>query len=301
MKKHSILLATALSCLMSVSSFAQETKKDTVSYWKKATSMGATFNQASFNDSWAATQGSKGSVGLNLFYNTKGEYNKDKVNWVNDLQLQYGLLDNGSGMRKTIDRIFFDSKIGHKISKTWLVYGNVNVQSQFTKGYNYGAGAKDVNGNATDLLVSNLFAPGYITESVGLEWKPNTVFNMTFAPGAVRQTIVADKTINYDANGLAYGVDVKNGKTLRNEVAILQIVANYNKDIAKNVNLKLRYQLFANYQDLAAMDSRLDAKFTAKINKYLSTTFDFIAIYDQDQIARLQTAQNLGVGLLYSF
>lgn len=301
MKKQSILLSIAFSCLMSTSLLAQEVKKDSVSYWKKATSMGATFNQASFNDSWAATQGSKGSVGLNLFYNTKGEYTKGKVNWVNDLQLQYGLLDNGSGMRKTIDRIFFDSKIGHKISKTWLLYGNLNLQSQFTKGFNYGAGAKDANGNATDILVSNIFAPAFITESVGLEWKPNTAFNMTFAPGAVRQTIVADKTINVDANGLAYGVDIKNGKSVRNELAVLQIVANYNKDIAKNVNLKLRYQLFANYQDLGAIDNRLDAKFTAKINKYLSTTFDFIAVYDQDQIAKLQTAQNLGVGLLYSF
>jgi hypothetical protein len=81
----------------------------------------------------------------------------------------------------------------------------------------------------------------------------------------------------------------------------MQIVATLDKDVAKNINLKARYALFVKYNDLAAMDNRLDAKFTAKVNKYISTTFDIIAMYFQDQSANLQVAQNLGIGLLYTF
>jgi hypothetical protein len=300
MLKKFLLTLSILS--VGCATIAQEAKKDT-SYWKKKTAFGANFNQASFNDAWSSVQGAKGSVGFNVFFNAKGEYNRGKVNWVNDLQMQYGLQDNGSGLRKTIDRIFFDTKLGSKISPQWLFIANLNFQTQFSKGYNYGAGVEVANPDGTtskaDLLVSNLFSPAYITESIGLEWKPSKVFNMSFAPGALRQTIVADNNIAFTKTGERYGVP--DGKTFKNDVALMQIVATLDKDVAKNINLKARYALFIKYNDLAAMDNRLDAKFTAKVNKYISTTFDIIAMYYQDQSAKLQVAQNLGIGLLYTF
>lgn len=299
---------TILSLLLLVStltSLAQEVKptapKDTT-YWKKKTSFGATFNQASFNDAWQSVQGARGSVGLNVFFNAKGEYIRGKINWVNDLQLQYGLLDNGQGLRKTIDRIFFDTKLGERISPHWLFIANFNFQTQFAKGYNYGAGPDVTNPDGTitksDLLVSNLFSPAFLTESIGLEWKPSKMFNMTFAPGALRQTIVLDQNIAPKA-GERYGVP--DGKKVRNDVALMQIVANLDKEIAKNINLKCRYAVFVKYNNLAAIDNRLDAKFTAKVNKYISTTFDVIVQYFQDQSMNVQVAQNLGVGFLYNF
>jgi hypothetical protein len=44
-------------------------------------------------------------------------------------------------------------------------------------------------------------------------------------------------------------------------------------DSAKNVNLKLRYQLFANYQDLGAIDNRLDAGLIESGSKLYGTEF----------------------------
>ncbi|WP_159102721.1 DUF3078 domain-containing protein [Flectobacillus major] len=300
MLKKIIISLSLLLC--SFLSNAQEVKRDT-SYWKKKTSFGTTFNQASFNGPWQTVQGARGSVGLNVFFNAKGEYNKAKVNWVNDLQLQYGLLDNGNGLRKTIDRVFFDTKLGQKFAPEWLFFANFNFQTQFTKGYNYDAGPEVINPDGTsykeDVLVSNLFSPAFITESIGFEWKPSKMFNMTFAPGALRQTIVADKKIALSKPGERYGVP--DGQTIRNEVALMQIVANLDKDIAKNINLKCRYAAFIKYNNLGAIDNRLDAKFTAKVNKYISTTFDVIVLYFQDQSTQVQVAQNLGVGLLYTF
>jgi Protein of unknown function (DUF3078) len=284
-----ILLAICLT--ISANLFAQEVKKDT-SYWVKKTQVGANLNQASFSN-WAG--GGQASKGLNLFFNTKGDYAKEKMLWTNDLQMQFGVLDNGSGARKSIDRLFFDSKVGYKISKTWNLFGNINFQSQFTPTYNY-----DKSGIRTD-KVSNLFAPAFITESIGLEWKPKPYFSMQFAPGAVRQTIVSDDEVKFTKEKPNQRYGVAEGKSIRNEIAIMQLVANFDKDIAKNVNMKLRYQMFASVDDLAAIDNRLDAKFAAKINKYLSATFDLILLYDQDQSFQIQTAQTTGIGLLYTF
>jgi hypothetical protein len=291
--KKQLPLLIIIALFISPNLYAQEAAKDT-SYWKKSSQFGANFSNAGFSD-WVA--GGQNATGFNVFFNTKGEYARDKTTWVNDLQLQYGILDNGSGTKKSIDRLFFDTKVGRKLSKVWSLVGGVNFQTQFTAGYKYGATSDK------DIKISNLFAPAFITEYVGFEWKPKPFFSVVFAPGAFRQTIVSDDEVRAkDASGKllpAYGVPV--GQSLQNDVAIMQVVAVFDKDVAKNVNLKLRYQLFADAKKIEHIDNRLDAKLAAKINKYFSATFDLILLYDDDQSFQIQQARNLGLGFLYTF
>ena len=293
--KKQLPLLIIIFLFISSNLYAQEAAKDT-SYWKKSTQFGANFSNAGFSD-WVA--GGQNATGFNVFFNTKGQYARDKTTWVNDLQLQYGILDNGSGTRKSIDRLFFDTKVGRKLSKVWSLVGGLNFQTQFTAGYKYGATSDK------DIKISNLFAPAFITEYVGFEWKPKPFFSVVFAPGAFRQTIVSDddvrqidsKTKLLEAK--SYGVPI--GKSLQNDVAIMQVVAVFDKDVAKNVNLKLRYQLFIDANKPGNTDNRLDAKLAAKINKYFSATFDLILLYDDDQSFQIQQARNLGLGFLYTF
>ena len=291
--KKKLPLSILLILFFSFNPYAQETQKDTT-YWKKSSQFGANFSNAGFS-SWVA--GGQNALGFNILFNSKGEYARDKTTWVNDLQLQYGILDNGSGARKSIDRLFFDTKIGHKLSKVWSVVGGVNFQTQFTAGYKYGA-TSDQN-----IKLSNLFAPAYITEYIGFEWKPKSFFSVVFSPGTLRQTIVSDINVfQKDTSGVlqpAYGVPV--GKNLQNQVALMQIVSVFDKDIAKNINLKLRYQLFIDANKLAHTNNRLDAKLAGKINKYFSATFDLILLYDDTQSFQIQQARNLGLGFLYTF
>jgi hypothetical protein len=61
---------------------------------------------------------------------------------------------------------------------------------------------------------------------------------MQFAPGAVRQTILGNKNLYKEIDRLSpeykfsnYGVE--RGKSIRNEIAILQLVMSYNKDLVK--------------------------------------------------------------------
>ena len=292
-KRFFLFIATALFISTHLSAQEVVTVKKDTSYWKTSKQFGANFSNAGFSN-WTA--GGQNATGFNVFFNTKGEYAKDKSTWVNDLQLQYGILDNGTGVKKSIDRIFFDTKVGRKLSSVWSLVGGLNFQTQFTPGYKYGITSDK------DLKISNLFAPAFITEYIGFEWKPKPFFNVVFAPGALRQTIVADDEVREKINGViqpAYGVPV--GKSLQNDVGIVQVVATFDKDIAKNMNLKLRYQLFVDANKVANMDNRLDAKLAAKINKYFSATFDLILLYDDDQSFQVQQARNLGLGFLYTF
>lgn len=80
---------------------------------EKSSQFGANFSNSGFN---GCAAGGQNATGFNVFIITKGEFARDKTTWVNDLQLQCGILDNGSGVRKSIDRLFFDTKVGHKLS-----------------------------------------------------------------------------------------------------------------------------------------------------------------------------------------
>jgi Protein of unknown function (DUF3078) len=275
---------------------AQEVKKDT-SYWVKASKFGINLSQGTFSDSWQG--GGLNNVALGLFLNSKGEYTKDRDSWVNDFQLQLGTLAvKGDGMRKSIDRIFFDSKYGRKLSATskWYFFANLNLLSQVANGFDF----KDTR----KPLISGFFTPAFLTESVGLEWKPVKHFSMQFAPGAFRQTILGNKDLYLDViksqpGFKNYGVERTKG--LRSEVAIMQLTMNYDKDVAKDVNLKWRYQAFASASDLKAIDNRLDAQLTAKFAKYFNVNLGVIALYDQDMVTEMQIAQSINFGFLYAW
>ena len=71
-------------------------------------------------------------------------------------------------------------------------------------------------------------------------------------------------------------------------------------EIPDCVNLRFRYQLFANYRNLRAIDNRLDAMLTAKLNKNWNVNLGLIMIYDEDQSTKIQLAQSLAIGFLYT-
>lgn len=271
----------------------KEYEKDTVLINKRE--FGINVNQSSFSKSWSG--GTKSSISLGAFFNLLRETRKGKNSWRYDFQSQYGIVKtDGQSSRKSLDRVFFDLKYGRRLTKNWSFIGNFNFLSQFGSGYTYGT---DPDGAEIATKISGPLAPAYLTEAIGFEYKPVPYFFVDLLPGAVRQTLVVDKGIAKNTpGGLNYGVDTTS--VIRNEVALMQVVANFDKDIAKNTNLKFRYMAYAPY-DLKSLDHRLDAMLTAKVNKYINVNLGAILIYDKDQGDKLQIAQSLALGFLYTF
>jgi hypothetical protein len=268
-------------------------KNDTV--WQKI-EFGANLNQGSFSSNW--TGGGVNSIAVGLFFNALKEKKTGKNAWRNDFQSQYGIVRNkGQESRKNADRIFFDTKYNRELTSKWSLFTNINFLSQFSSGYNYSA---DTDSVFFKRKVSGLFSPAYVTEAIGIEFRPAPYFFIDFAPGALRQTIVLDKNLYVNTpDQQNYGVPI--GKRVRTEAALLQIVANFDKDIAKNINLKFRYQMFSGFAKPFNTDNRLDAMFTAKVNKYVNVNLGAILVYDEDQSREIQFAQALSIGFLYSF
>lgn len=296
-KSACCIFTLCFACLFSLNASAQEALKDT-SYWKKASKFGLNLSQGTFNESWQG--GGLTNIALGVYLNSKGEYTRGKDNWVNDFQFQLGAIKNKEdAFRKSVDRIFFDSKYGRKLgtASQWYFFASLNFLTQIANGRDF----KDSRAPFT----SAFFTPAYLTEAIGIEWKPNKFFNMQFSPGAFRQTILGNKNLYKAIDSLMapkyeflnYGVKRKDA--ILAEVALIQLVMNFDKDIAKDVNFKWRYQAFTVINK--AIDHRLDAQLTAKFAKYFNVNLGLISIYDQDQAAKMQLAQSINFGFLYSW
>ncbi len=282
-----------------IESSAQVVKIDSTSLWRKAFKIGLNLNQAAFSSNWKA--GGVNSFGFNALLNYKANYKKGKISWDNEIDLLYGMVNNqGQGYRKTLDRVFLDTKLGYSTSKDWDLFTAVNAVSQFARGYKY---IKDANGVEQGQLVSEPFAPSFITATLGAEWHPVDYFKVRLSPIAPRVTLLPnnDGRFNYVDSLKPYGVNLH--ESTRYEWYAFQMLAEFNKDIATNINLKWRYVLFANYQTLEAkkIDHRLDLNIVAKINKYINVSLGGIFIYDYDQSLDPQYSQAFSLGVLYSF
>ncbi len=285
--------------LIATYSQGQVIRVDSTTYWKKTFRTGLNVNQAAFSSNWKA--GGVNSFGFNALLNYKANYKKNKTSWDNQFDFLYGMVNNqGQGYRKTLDRIYMETKVGHDLNKKWSLTTSINFLSQFAKGYKYD---KDANGVEVGSLISDVFAPAFITSAWGFEYHPVDYFKLTLSPFSPRVTIVADNNGRFDAADLAkpYGVNV--GESTRFEWLAFQMQAEFNKDIAENLNLKWRYVMFANYETIEpkTIDHRLDIGITAKVNKFMNVSLGGIMIYDYDQDSGVQLAQAFTLGIAYSF
>jgi len=268
---------------------AKTVKKDTVKYWKTGGFAVLTFNQVNLSH-WTA--GGENALSSTSILNSFANYKKDKTVWDNSLDLGYGLMKNdGSKVRKNEDKIELNSKYGYKAFGKVYYSALFNYRSQFAKGYNY---------PNDSVVVSKFNAPGYLTISLGIDYKPTDYFSVFISPATGRFTFVSDKTLS-DAG--AYGVDP--GKKVRSEFGA-NLSTKFQKDIVKNINLVSKLTLFNNYTDKdKANRKNIDVNWETMINikagKYLTTTILANLIYDQNVIAKTQFKEVLGIGLSYKF
>src|ERR1700761_7593543 len=266
-----------------------------VSYWRKSVVFGLNFNQAAFTANWSA--GGISSIALGTNFDFMAEYNKTPLDFTTETNLLYGLAANkGQGSRKTNDRIFLDNKLASQISKHWYFFGSLSFESQFAAGYTY----TDLNGNAVNqgLMISNFMAPGYLTESVGFEYKPNKYYDLRLGTGTAKQTFLLDTTIYHN---LPENYGVKPGNTFYNQLAV-QAVGSIDKDIMKNLHLTARYAIFIPYiQPLAYTTHRLDATLTAKVNRLINVSMNGTLLYDKNTSRAPQATEGISMGVAYTF
>ncbi|GAB3985743.1 hypothetical protein GCM10028807_01660 [Spirosoma daeguense] len=231
-------------------------------------------------------------------------YEKGKISWDNTADLQLGYVTQLGNTRKAADQIIVISVLGSKIAPKWDLFLSGTFNTFFAPGYRY----DKLPADQARLRVSNFFAPAQFTFAAGIAYRPNDWFSLRMSPLAPRFTFLSDQGVRVRelANGTfvpdptqkAYGVEP--GKSSRIEWLAFQLQTVLNRNLTENISLNARYQLFTQYAQLNNINHRLDLIMTAKVSKYLSTTFGLIALYNKDFSAELQLQQTLAIGLVYN-
>jgi hypothetical protein len=309
LKSSVILLFTQIS-------FSQEIQTklpDTISNWEGKNTIGFDISQIAFMN-WNA--GGNSSVSGLLKGNFIRKYSTDKMKWVNELIVRYGVnKQDGVELRKTDDAFQFNSTFGYRKDtiSNWYHSAKFNFNTQFTNGYAY---------PNTDKAISKPFAPAYIFTGIGAEYSnKEKKINVYLSPLTQKTTLVLDQRL---ANEGAFGVQkaeydldgnlIKEGKKSRTELGVL-VTAHHKKEVWKNINLENRLSLYSDYiNNFGNIDVDWQIQLDLVVNEYVRANIGAHLIYDDDIKAKeevageqitlgpkLQLKQVLGIGLVYNF
>ena len=117
------------------------------------------------------------------------------MSWETNLNLEYGLsfIDQKyDPFQKSSDVIDFNTKLGWQFHKAWFLTASAGFKSQFAYGRAYGGT------DADDPIISKFLSPSYTDISVGIDWKPNSIFSIYLSPvaGQITTAYVGDAVEN---------------------------------------------------------------------------------------------------------
>lgn len=284
MKRTLLIFVFCCSCLQlaTAQNINDSTKAKSVadtSKWKKGGVASLGVSQSSFTN-WAA--GGVNNVNVTAIVSLYANRKNANSNWENNLDLGYGVQKISDGpYRKSEDRIELNSKYGRKITDKLNYSFLLNFRSQFVEGFKYT--------DTSSVFVSNLLSPSFTTLSGGLDYKPSDDLSIFLSPITGKITTVIDKSLS---NQGAYGVDT--GKKVRFEVGALMAVK-YQKNIASNILLKSKIDLFANFNNVQAIDINWENLMSFQITKLFAATLSTNLLYDQDILIAKREETSQGV------
>lgn len=243
---------------------------------------------------WSAG-GDDFSFTANTAINFYSLYKKNKHNWDNNLDINFGYINTTSlGSRKNDDRFDLLSKYGYKLNKKLHLSMLANFRSQFLKGYSYP--------NNTKTFISEFLAPAYLVMSQGVDYKPVKPLSVFVSPVTSRWVFVMDSSLS--AKG-EYGVN-KGTRSINQYGAFATI--GYQQTFNKIITYKTRIDIFSNYKkEPQNIDLFMTNTVTARVAKVIAFSWNVDLIYDDDielfgkesSSPGLQVKSVVGVGLQF--
>lgn len=256
---------------------------DTLYGWTNTLVAGLNLTQVSFKD-WA--QGGENALSYSLWGKGAFVNNQEKLNWANSYKLAFGQTRlGGQGLRKTDDEIYFESLLLYKIGLYINPYASLTARTQFAPGYLY-----EDDGSKTQ--VSQFFDPAYLTQSVGMSYKPAEEI-VTRLGVAVREIITSTYTQYADDPETMEIEDIR-------VLGGMESVTEVNWTFAENMKFASRLELFAPFKAMDEIIVRSDNSITAQVNKYVTVLFSVQLINEKEVTPRTQIKQTLALGLTYT-
>ncbi len=269
-----------------------ETVEVAASNWERSLRASLTGTQATYRN-WS--QGGTDNLAILGTTAYSSEYSRDRYGYKVDINLRYGQTQIGDGdFIKSDDRIRIRNQTSRKFRDERLsAIFNLNFESQFDKGYK---NPVPEEGEQRE-LISRFMAPAYITQVLGLGYKP--VESLRIEGGiAMKQTIVAVTDENLSRR---YFGDGNEDQNFRNEAG-LSLLIGYERRVMENIFYSGYVETFTNVnRSLNYTDVLFINEITGQINRYISANVEFVLAYDREIERDLQVKQIISLGLSYSF
>ena len=222
------------------------------------------FTQTSLSN-WA--KGGESSMTLLMMSKYDANYSKDKVKWENSGEFRYGISKSKTrGLEKNDDKIEFQSRFGYSAFKKWFYSAEANFRTQVAKGYSYPETSKPI---------SAFMAPGYLTMSIGLDYKPNKNFSLFLAPFTSKTTYVNDTAL---VDPTTYGLE-RGTKKLWEPGIIVK--ANWRQELSENIIYETKGEFFNNYRyTFQKFAFEWEQVLTMRVNRLINAKIMTQLIYD---------------------
>jgi len=222
------------------------------------------FTQTSLTN-WA--KGGESAMTLLMMSKYNANYSKDKVKWENSGEFRYGISKSKTrGLEKNDDKIEFQSRFGYSAFKKWFYSAEGNFRTQVARGYTYPEMSKPI---------SAFMAPGYLTMSIGLDYKPNKNFSLFLAPFTSKTTYVNDTAL---IDPLTYGLEPGTKKLW--EPGII-IKANWRQELSEDIIYETKGEFFNNYRyTFKKFAFEWEQVLTMRVNRLINARVMTQLIYD---------------------
>jgi hypothetical protein len=220
-------------------------------------------------------------------------------------------------VQKNTDRIYLESKYGHRITDKLNYSGQFTFRSQFTNSYNYNS-PKDYEGDKPSrrdwmnarTLKSGFLSPAYFTVGLGIDWVPNPKNNwlvVNFAPLTGGLTMVTDESLRKgyglerkskykDETQYPYNITDDSGNVVGYhgnyyKSAKWQLGAQLKVDLKLKINSNINYSsqlvLFSDYLDNPQnLRVNWDNRFNWVLAKYFTFSLTTFMIYDDNVLIK---------------
>lgn len=222
------------------------------------------FTQTSLSN-WA--KGGESSLTLLIMSKYNANYSKNRIRWENSGEFRYGISQNKSrGLEKNEDKIEFQSRFGYSAFKKWYYSAETNFRTQIAKGYKFP--------NKTN-PISTFMAPGYLTISIGMDYKPNKNFSLFLSPFTSKTTYIKDTVLIAPSK---FGLEPGTRKLW--EPGMIAKV-NWHKNITENITYDTRCEFFNNYRyTLQKFAFAWEQILNLQVNRRINTMVMAQLIYD---------------------
>ena len=155
---------------------------------------------------WAA--GGNNNINMVAAANVSFLYKNGPFAWDSNIDTDFGesFVDNNlHKWQKTNDKLNISTKFGWEMAKSWYLTALGSFKTQYAPGYDYS------QENLSP--ISQIMTPSYTDLSVGIDWKPNSIFSVYVSPIAGRITTATNDQLREKYFGADYYNEFLNPET----------------------------------------------------------------------------------------